>query len=55
MEEDEWGCGLVYEEVTDETEIWIECGLCEQWYHCDCEVPPHQKLIIFVTNANSTV
>ena len=38
--EQEWfcgGCGGLYEEETEESEIWIECGLCEQWFHCVCE------------------
>ena len=30
-------CGCAYQEETDEPEVWIECSMCEQWYHAKCE------------------
>ena len=30
-------CGKSYEEETEEPEVWIECELCYQWFHCRCE------------------
>ena len=30
-------CGQAYEEETAEPEIWIECTLCNRWFHCTCE------------------
>ena len=38
--EEEWfcgDCGCLYQEETEEPEIWIECSLCSQWFHCSCE------------------
>ena len=38
--EEEWfcgDCGRLYEDETEEPEIWIECGLCSLWFHCSCE------------------
>ena len=29
-------CGGEYEEETDEVETWIECELCDQWFHETC-------------------
>lgn len=30
-------CGQLLEDETEETEICIECGLCERWFQCACE------------------
>ena len=38
--EQEWfcgDCGHLYEDETEEPEVWIECSLCSQWFHCSCE------------------
>ena len=29
-------CGREWEELTDEHEIWLDCGLCGDWIHTDC-------------------
>ena len=29
-------CGELYEEETEEPQIWIQCDLCGQWLHCSC-------------------
>lgn len=43
-------CGQLYQEETDEPEVWIECGLCNQWFHCTCEglssPPPTEAVYI---------
>ena len=41
-------CGQLYQEETDEPEVWIECGLCSQWFHCTCEglsSPPPAEVV----------
>ena len=30
-------CGCAYQEEMDEPEVWIECSMCQQWYHAKCE------------------
>ena len=30
-------CGHTYQEETDEPEVWIECSMCEPWFHAKCE------------------
>ena len=29
-------CGGVYEEETNEVEIWIGCEQCDSWFHVTC-------------------
>lgn len=29
-------CGNIWEEETEESETWIECKICKQWYHAAC-------------------
>ena len=45
-EPEEWRCGTcgrLYEEETEEEEVWIECSTCKVWLHLMCtensEVP----------------
>ena len=45
IKDEDWGgefvefgdCGHLYEDETEEPEVWIECSLCSQWFHCSCE------------------
>jgi hypothetical protein len=35
----EWRCGVcdrLYEDETEEEEVWIECSQCQLWYHVGC-------------------
>ena len=35
----EWRCGVceyVYEDETEEEEVWIQCDQCQVWYHVGC-------------------
>ena len=35
----EWQCGVcdhLYEDETEEEEVWIECSQCQLWYHVGC-------------------
>lgn len=45
-------CGELYEDETDEPQIWIQCDLCGQWLHCSCEQlsapPPPESSYICV-------
>ena len=30
-------CGMCRKEYEEETELWIACDTCYQWFHCTCE------------------
>ena len=35
----EWRCGVcdhLYNDKTEEEEVWIECSQCQLWYHVGC-------------------
>ena len=29
-------CTSVWEDHTEETELWLACSLCGGWFHCSC-------------------
>ncbi len=45
-------CGAVYEDETEEEELWIECESCTQWFHAECSgVDPDSVPDAFVCSA----
>ena len=31
-----WVCEYLYEEETEEEELWVACDRCQAWYHVLC-------------------